>query len=220
MNQDIYRFHYRGLLKKNLSNEALNIALLECKKKAQLLINSNSLMTAALYYHNNMLFLYYESIGKELNPVDFMEGIHEFLELWPQKSELSHWAPMYHIYYHAIPEGENDWRRPNNPELRRGRIALLKKDKLFSYVYHHVAIVDEGLLPGDKYQSIALHEDILFSYFEEPKTITNIKGDLTKESVTINAWLNVNPEDHFIPLEGSNGGNFLFLPSYFALGQE
>jgi hypothetical protein len=30
--------------------------------------------------------------------------------------------------------------------------------------YHHKAIVDEGLWYGDKYQSIALHENILFSY--------------------------------------------------------
>lgn len=219
MNQNIYRFHYRGQLK-NVSKEALEIALLDCKKNVEKLIEDNSLMTACLYYHNNMLFLYYESIGKEITPTEFMEPIHEYLELWPHKSELKPWALMYHIYYHAIPEGEDDWKRPNKPELRRGRIALLDKETLFSYVYHHVAIVEEGLLPGDKYQSIALHEDILFSYFEEPKTITNVKRDLTKESQAINAWLDVIPEDHFIPLEGSNGGNFLFLPSYFAIGQE
>lgn len=72
--------------------------------------------------------------------------------------------------------------------MRRGRIAYLKPDKIFQYVYHHVAITTEGYLHGDKYQSIALHENILFSYFEEPRTEINVKRDLTKQSTAIEAW--------------------------------
>ena len=77
----------------------------------------------------------------------------------------------------------------------------------------------EGILQGDRYQSIALHEDILFSYFEEPRTPGNLRRDTTLQSQTIQAWLDVNPESHFIPLPGSNGSNFLLLPQYFALGE-
>lgn len=219
MNRKIYRCHYRGQLKNTLDEDKLMETLDECRKNAELLITEEKVMTAALYYHGEMLFLYYESIGEEIYPDTFMGPMHDLLEKWPTKSGLSDWALMYHIYYHAIPEGEEDWRRPVSPELRRGRIAYLKKDNMFQYVYHHVAIVNEGLLAGDKYQSIALHEDILFSYFEEPKTITNIRRDLSHESETIKAWLDVVPEDHFSPIPGSNGGNFLFIPAYFALGQ-
>jgi hypothetical protein len=71
---------------------------------------------------------------------------------------------------------------------------------------------------GDKYQSIALHENILFSYFEEPKTITNIQGDLERQSEAIKGWLKVIPEDHFIHMSEGKDENFMFLPAYFALG--
>ena len=117
-----------------------------------------------------------------------------------------------------VPQGEEDWRRKTPPEHRRGRIAYLKHETMFRYVYHHVAIVEEGLLQGDKYQSIALHEDVLFSYFEEPKQMTNILRDPTRESKAIQGWLDVDPESHFIPLPGSNGQNFLILPHYFSVG--
>lgn len=218
MNHSIYRCHYRG----HLNQKDVNIteALNECVENVKELIRKESLMTCALYYHNDMLYLYFECISNELTPDSFMEPLNKHLHTWPTKQGLTHWAYMNHIYYHNIPESVEDWKRKVTPELRRGRIAYLHKDKLFSYVYHHVAIVEEGLLGGDKYQSIALHEDILFSYFEEPKIITNIKRDLSKESSVIHDWLAVDPESHFIQLEGSEGLNFLFLPSYFAIGQE
>lgn len=219
MNRIIHRCHYRGQLKNIREEHELKEALGESIKKAELLITEKRVMTAALYYHGDMLFLYYECIGEEICPEVFMEPLHNMLEQWPGKSGLSDWAFMYNVFYHVIPEGEEDWTRPVRPELRRGRIAYLKKENMFDYVYHHVAIAKEGILAGDKYQSIALHEDILFSYFEEPKTILNDVRDLNQESVAIKAWIDVVPEDHFIPLPGSNGENFLFLPEYFALGR-
>ena len=150
----------------------------------------------------------------------FMEPLHPLLASWPEKEDTFDWAQMYNIYWHNVPRGEQDWKRVAKPERRRGRIAYLKQATMFRYVYHHFAIVEEGLLQGDKYQSIALHEDVLFSYFEEPKRFTNIQRDPTRESKAIQDWLDVDPESHFIPLPGSEGQNFLLLPDYFALGQE
>lgn len=219
MNREIYRCHYRGQLKNNREEHQLKEALNKCIKNAEKLIAEERVMTAALYYHDDMLFLYYESIGEEIPPEAFMEPMHDMLEKWPGKSGLSDWALMYNVFYHVIPDGEEDWTRPVTPELRRGRIAYLKKENMFDYVYHHVAIAKEGILSGDKYQSIAMHEDILFSYFEEPKTILNNVRDLSQESVAIKAWLDAVPKNHFIPLPGSNGADFLFLPAYFALGK-
>ncbi|SCP97509.1 hypothetical protein [Anaerobium acetethylicum] len=219
MNRNIYRCHYRGQLKNNFAGQELDETLDKCRKNAERMIAEGRLMTAALYYHGGMLFLYFEAVGEEVRTEEFMEPMHGLLEKWPEKSGLSDWARMYQVFYHAIPESEEDWRRPVSPECRRGRIAYLKEENMFEYVYHHVAIIKEGLLAGDKYQSIALHEDILFSYFEEPKTLINVQRDLSRESKAIKAWLDVVPEDHFVPLRGSKGENFLFLPAYFALGQ-
>ena len=127
---------------------------------------------------------------------------------------------MYHIYYHSVPKSVEEWKREGVPEKRRGRIAFVREDKLFSYTYFHKAIVDEGLLLGDKYQSIALHENILFSYFEEPKHMVNIREEAEKESEIIKDWLAVDPESHFIHMPEGEGENFMFLPALFALGTE
>ena len=218
MSKPVYRCHYRGRLE---AADAAQLAdmLQQCEQNAQQLINDGALMTAALYYYGNQLFLYYEAVGEEIRPEGFMAPLHPVLSQWPQKEETCDWALMYNVFWHDAPKDDEDWKRSVPPERRRGRIAWLKHDTMFRYVYHHFAIAEEGILQGDRYQSIALHEDILFSYFEEPRTPGNLRRDTTLQSQTIQAWLDVNPESHFIPLPGSNGSNFLLLPQYFALGE-
>lgn len=151
------------------------------------------------------------------SPGKLLEPLTPWLQLWPGQKEERMWVYMYHIYYHSIPKDAADWKRSCAPQLRRGRIAFLRSEKLFSYTYFHKAIVDEGLLKGDRYQSIALHENILFSYFEEPKTETNVKEQPGAESKVIEDWLAVDPESHFIH---HGEGNFIFIPALFALGVE
>ena len=218
-NRAVYRCHYRGCLTTD-DPEQLQPLLDACKAEAQRLIDSNEMMTVGLYYYGKQLFLYYEALGQCFRPEKFMGALHPLLKQWPEKEESCDWAQMYHIYWHHVPQGEADWKRDKKPERRRGRIAYLKHDTMFEYVYHHFAIVQEGLLCGDKYQSIALHEDVLFSYFEEPRSHVNIRREYTEESKAIQEWLDVDPEAHFIPLPGSNGQNFLLLPDYFNLGME
>ena len=94
---------------------------------------------------------------------------------------------------------------------------ILKDEKLFSYVYYHKALVDEGLLDGDRYQFIALHENILFSYFEEPKIFTHIKKECKEESSVIKEWLAVDPESHF-DHDLSGEENFLLIEEIFSAG--
>lgn len=214
----VYRCHYRGRLDGNAPARR-DALLADCQANAQRMIDEGSLLTAALYYYGNQLFLYYEAVGENIRPEAFMAPLHPMLAQWPQKEDTCDWAQMYHIYWHDVPRDEEDWQRPVPPERRRGRVACLKQETMFRYVYHHYAIVEEGLLQGDRYQSIALHEDVLFSYFEEPRTHVNIRRDPTQESQAIQGWLDVDPESHFIPLPGSNGANFLLLPQYFALGR-
>ena len=218
-NRAVYRCHYRGRLE---TDDPAQISPLmdQCADNARAMIAEGKMMTAALYYFGRQLFLYYEALGETFRPETFMGPLHPLLASWPEKEDTFDWAQMYNIYWHNVPQGEQDWKRVTRPERRRGRIAYLKQETMFRYVYHHFAIVEEGLLQGDKYQSIALHEDVLFSYFEEPKRFTNIQRDPTRESKAIQDWLDVDPESHFIPLPGSEGQNFLLLPDYFALGQE
>ncbi|MCI9674929.1 MAG: hypothetical protein HFH06_04070 [Lachnospiraceae bacterium] len=155
-----------------------------------------------------------------LRPEELLEPLAAYLQVWPGQKSDRLWVHMYHIYYHSVPESTEQWKRAAVPEKRRGRIAFLRDDKLFSYTYFHKAIVDEGLLTGDKYQSIALHENILFSYFEEPKTFVNVQGDPDRESQVIKDWLAVDPESHFIHMPLGKGENFMFLPALFAVGVE
>lgn len=247
-NNNIYRLHYRGQLKEAISGQELAEALALCEENVRQAQKENKIMTAALYYHNNTLFLYYEAVGSPaeiqepltaeggldginiesgediqaqvIRPDSLLTPLNDFLQPWPGQNGNRLWVHMYHIYYHSIPESPQQWKRTAIPEMRRGRIAFLREDKLFSYVYWHKAIVDEGLLLGDKYQSIALHENILFSYFEEPRVQANVRGDFETPSKVIDEWTAVDPESHFIHMPQGNGGNFMFLPAYFALGTE
>ena len=218
MSKPVYRCHYRGRLETD-DRSVIDPLMAECKNAARAMIDEGKLMTAGLFYHGNMVFLYYEAIGEECAPESFMSALHPILAQWPEKEETRDWARMHMIFWHNEPIDDEDWKRTVKPDRRRGRIALLKPDKIWGYVYHHYAIVQEGLLTGDRYQAIALHEDILFSYFEEPKGTTfNIRRVENLKSEAIKGWAAVNPSAHFTPLPGSGGENFLILPDYFTVG--
>lgn len=242
--QKIFRLHYRAQIKPEYTVADMKQALVQCGSRIRQAQHSGSMLTAALYYHDRMLFLYYEAVGEQLETVEplageagiresgedvqanipypktFLAALEPFLESWPGQTDKRLWVHMYHIYYHSIPQDMEEWRRNAVPEMRRGRIAFLREEKLFSYVFYHNALVQEGLLQGDKYQSIGLHENILFSYFEEPKTLTNIKGNGEEASKVIDDWLAVNPESHFIHMPQGGGENFLFLPALLSMGVE
>ncbi|MCM1065318.1 MAG: hypothetical protein NC420_12805 [Eubacterium sp.] len=253
MAKKIYRLHYRGQLKEDISADRLEDAVRKCMENVRGAQADGQVLTAALYRHERMLFFYYEALGEPLTvaepsalagkaavpngqetlaesgedvqatcarPEELLAPLSAFLQVWPGQKGDRPWVHMYHIYYHSVPESPEQWKRAAVPEKRRGRIAFLRDDKLFSYTYFHKAIVDEGLMAGDKYQSIALHENILFSYFEEPKTLVNVLGDASRESRVINDWLAVDPESHFIHMPQGKGENFMFLPALFALGLE
>ncbi|MBE5877122.1 MAG: hypothetical protein E7290_09595 [Lachnospiraceae bacterium] len=211
----IYRKNYRACI---LDDSDLENILKQDKLVVEEAIKSQRCLTVAIYRHENMLFLYMEALEEELTPIELFPELSKLLALWPEREGMTPWAYMYPIYYHAIPESIDEWKR-NEKKIRRGRIAYLKEDKMFSYVYHHKAIVDEGLLEGDRYQFIALHEDILFSYFEEPKQFTHINLQCNEPSRAIEEWIKADPESHF-DHELSGEENFLLLPMVFSMGLE
>ena len=125
---------------------------------------------------------------------------------------------MINVYYHHIPEDDLDkWERERTTDQKQriGRIAFVYPNKLPSYIMYHNAIVEEGLLKGDKYAFISVHENILFSYYEEPRNNVNIKNS-DEESEVINKWLSVDPESHFDRTK-AEGSNFLVIPCLFSV---
>lgn len=214
----IIRKNYRACMEEENIEEALQ----RDAQTVHQVIQDGKCLTVALYRHENMLFLYMEALAdckeESLLPGELFPELSKKLAMWPEKDGMTPWAYMYPIYYHDIPESEEQWKR-NGRKIRRGRIAYLHEEKIFSYTYYHKAIVDEGLLEGDKYQFISLHENILFSYFEEPKIFTHIKKEIEEESKVIHEWLAVDPESHF-DHDLSGEENFLLIKEIFSSAKE
>ena len=213
----IIRKQYRAQLLEIPEEQALSAFAL-CREQAAGLIRQGGAMTAAMYRYGRQLFLYMEYLDEELSPEVLFPGLQDCLSPWPQKDGTAKWVDMYPVFWHDEPRGEEDWKREKTPGERRGRIALLRHENMFEYVEYHYALVKEGLLAGDRYQLISMHEDLLFSYLEEPRTPGNIRRIPGAASEVIDGWMKSDPDSHFIHLPGSNGANFLFIPTVFALG--
>ena len=128
------------------------------------------------------------------------------------------WAAMQPYFYHDVPTTAADWQQGRCPQRRRGRIALLPPDKWCSYMEHHLRIVTEGLVEGDRWHLICVQEGVLFSYLEEPRTNVNIRHQLGAHSPELDAWIAADPESHFARFtpeqkaHPDSGHNFVFLP--------
>lgn len=119
-----------------------------------------------------------------------------------------------------MPIGEDDfdkweYERTTDTKTRVGRVAFVYPDKMPSYVKYHTEIVEEGLLKGDKYAFISMHESLLFSYYEEPRNNVNIKSS-DEESVVIQKWIDADPASHFDRVK-AKGENFLVIPMLFSV---
>jgi hypothetical protein len=200
----------------------LNSLTDRCKERAEKLIEEEKLCNASFYRYKDMGFLYIEEItDTENGSVDaeqLMSDLKPCLRPWPEEDGDRYFAPMINVYYHHIPDEDSDkweYERTTDKKTRVGRVAFVYPEKLTSYVKHHTAIVEEGLLKGDKYAYISMHENLLFSYYEEPRNNVNIK-DLEAESKAINDWMAVDPESHF-DREKAKGSNFLVIPCLFSV---
>lgn len=206
----IERMQYRGCIRKDAAESDCLSALERARLQAEQYRQNGDILTICVYRYENLLFVYMETLKTGVKPEQVLGELTPFLELWPEESGLTPWAPMYHIYHHSLPKEKEEWVKERLTNTKRiGRIAFLCPDKLFSYTYWHYAIVQEGLLKGDKYQYISLHENILFSYFEEPRHNVNIKGS-EEPSGVIDGWMAVDPESHF-DREKTAGKNFLVI---------
>lgn len=205
------REQYRGCLKETASEQELEEALIKARECVRKIIGEGRLLSVCLYRYKQMVFLYYEALEEKICPEEFLFALTPLLELWPEEQGKTPWAYMYHIYHHSLPQDAETWEMERTGEkIKIGRIAFLYPEKLFSYTYWHKAIVDEGRLLGDKYQCISLHENILFSYYEEPRTNVNLCGDAAAQSQVMEGWLAAGPESHF-DRQKAGGDNFLVI---------
>ena len=135
----------------------------------------------------------------------------------PLGSATVHGQPQPY-FYHDVPTTAADWQQGRCPQRRRGRIALLPPDSWCSYMEHHLRIVTEGLVEGDRWHLICVQEGVLFSYLEEPRTNVNIKHQPGAHSPELDAWIAADPESHFARFtpeqkaHPDSSHNFVFLP--------
>ncbi len=225
----IRRFQYRCSFKLLADDLLFEDNLQKCKDRALELINEKKLLNASFYRYENMGFLYVEELSDEESTGDLyqeplvdadelMVNISQYLKPWPEEKGDVLFAPMINVYYHHVPESDIEtweYERTTSEKNRVGRVAFVYPDKLSSYIMHHKRIVDEGLLKGDKYAYISLHENLLFSYYEEPRNNINISG-LDEDSKEIKLWMAADPESHFDQIKGK-GSNFLVIPCLFSI---
>lgn len=218
--QPVKRASYRAVLRRDVINERTDHAFILCQEAFRQEKEAHRLLTASLYRYERFLFLYAEGVGETAAPDKLCAFLTSFLQNWPTALENPdcdrRWVYMQPYYYHALPNSVEEWMQGRAPSLRRGRIALLSPDKWESYMGHHLALMREGLIEGDRYHLISLHENVLFSYFEEPKTMTNLQKVKVGQSVALEEWLLTDPESHFMRFAPGQGPgpdeNFVFLP--------
>lgn len=234
----IIRRQYRATLKQEINEAAFLEAASKSEHAASKAKENGEVLTCGLFRYNSMLFLYIELIDNDDNcnasgygndksgvvnnsadPSALFSDLTGFLCTWPEMDGEKKWVEMVPAFWFDTPVSLEQWKRGLEPDKRCGRIAVVHPDKLLSYLCHHQAIVKEGLLKGDRYQSIAFHENILFSYFETPRDreVVNIKRS-DEISSAITEWEKVDPSSHFYSLPEANGGNFLVISTVFDVG--
>ncbi|WP_283657409.1 hypothetical protein [Paenibacillus sp. RC343] len=90
--------------------------------------------------------------------------------------------------------------RKNPVERRVGRIAHLKRGMMARYIYYHYQLQEEHAFFGNKYENIAMHENLLFGYqeFHAVIEVTVIPGRLGTKGPPV-PWENSRMDLHFQP---------------------
>lgn len=220
LNAQLVRGQWRAALRPDAGADALQAAFAACAALLEQAQAAHTLVTASLYRYEDMLFLYAEAPAAPADVNALFAPLAGLLQPWPAAPEAPRtprlWVEMQPYYYHAAPGTVGEWQAGRSPQRRRGRIALLAPGMWCDYVYHHLALVREQAIAGDRYHLISLHENVLFSYLEEPRTNVNLCGVPDAPSPELDAWLAAGPERHFTRFAPgqSDGpdGNFVFLP--------
>ncbi|NOV01070.1 hypothetical protein [Paenibacillus planticolens] len=191
--------------------EAIGREALERSGQAPKLVERGKVMTAAAYSWRNNLFLYYECMDCQVTPDEIAGSAVPFLKDWPGHSEPRKWIQMIDVFHFNEPASNEHWLRKQTVEKRVGRVAHLKPEMISSYIYYHYQLQEERAFTGDKYEIIAMHENLLFGYQEFPKVIEEpvMPGCLSTKGTPEN-WNDSRMDLHFQPWE--ENGYLYFKP--------
>ena len=215
----VFRSSWHCVLRPDAESK-LSAALAEFSQGAEALRLVHKLLTASVFRYQNHLFLYWEPIGTALFPAGLSPLLDKLLEPWPPLvgggSAPRLWAEMQPYFYHDIPTTAGTWQRGTSRGEKHGRIAVLKPGKWCSYMQHHLDLMREGLVEGDRWHLICVQENLLFSYLEEPRTYSNTRHTPGAFSGELARWLRVDPESHFAHFapeqQTEPAPNFVYLP--------
>ncbi|WP_245237321.1 hypothetical protein [Paenibacillus ihuae] len=168
-------------------------------------------MTAAAFSWKDNVFLYYECIGEQIVPEALTGPAIEFLCDWKGEAAPRKWIPMVDVFHFNEPAGYEHWLRKSPVERRVGRVAHLKREMMASYIYYHFQLQEERAFSGNKYEMIAMHENLLFGYQEFPLVIEDpvIPGRLSTKGTPV-PWEDSRMDLHFQPWE--DDGYLYFKP--------
>ena len=192
----IYRYIHRGFLRPG-ADIASGISVLT-GHWAQALENETLLAASLFRWHHN-LFMYYESADTGLLPEKVALPLAEVLLDYPvEKGRL--WAQMVDVFHYTHPRDQEHWLRQNKSVAATARVNRLKPSMYASYVSHHYQLQEECPGLGDKYGIIGAHENLLFFYQEEPKTVESVQqpGTLSTRNSPREDWQQI-MTDHFQP---------------------
>ena len=196
----IKRMMYRGMWKQGLETEGLQA--LKGEAAPARLVENGTLLTASAYTWKNNVFLYYECADGEMAPEALTEAAAPFLNEWEGESRLRRWIPMVDVFHFNEPASRAHWERKATVERRVGRIAFLKREMIASYIYYHYQLQEERAFHGDKYEMIAMHENLLFGYKEFPAVVEPpvVPGRLDTKGTPV-PWELSRMDLHFQPWE-------------------
>lgn len=163
------RMMFRAELREG--HEEAGLKLMMNEPGARRYVDKGELMTIAGFRWNRQLFLYYECIGRDIHPDEMFGSMAPMLENWPGQAVKRQWIPMVDVFHFNEPVSFEHWIRKQPVERRAGRVAHLKPEMMASYIYYHFQLQEERAFLGDKYEIIAMHENLLFGYQEFPKVI-------------------------------------------------
>lgn len=163
-------------------------------------IAGEGVMTASLYRHNGLVFLYAETLETRADPGSLVPGLTGFLAPWPTPEGSAAWVPLVDVFHFNAPVDAGHWARKTPPQKRLGRVAFLRPEKAASYIYYHYQLQEERAFGGGKYESIWMLGTLLFQYKELPLDTEApvVPGTLATKG-TPEDWSQARMDLHFQP---------------------
>ncbi|OMF37258.1 hypothetical protein BK133_06555 [Paenibacillus sp. FSL H8-0548] len=204
----MFRIIARAHIKEGMEEEAIDAAKRE--QAVHELIEQGEIMTAGCFKWERNVYVYFESVDRQLEPEEILPRMASYLEDWPGQAASHKWIPMIDVFHFNEPASYEHWLRKEPVERRVGRVAHLKPEMAASYIYYHYQLQEERAFLGPKYEIIAMHENMLFGYQEFPAVVEEpvLPGKLSTAGTPPN-WGDSRMDLHFQPWED---GHLYFKP--------